>query len=268
MTEEEKKKSRMDKLKERVSGRYPNDTFETDDDYVGRFSDDYDAMEADYNKTKSDLEAANKMNEQIDKLFNSDRRSARFVMDWASGKDPLVELYKRYGDEAVEVLQDPERLEEFKKEREAYLKEITDGEAASQSILDAVEKSMDAIDALEESGEMSKEDIDRALEKYKDMATKYLKGEFGEEELRSVLLMLDHDKHVEEAGAAGELKGKNAKMTEKLRKPTPGDGMPDLDGGGNLPQNDREAPDLGALNRFEGEPDIFARGGERRTVRR
>ena len=97
---------------------------------------------------------------------------------------------------------------------------------------------------------------------------KYLSGEFGKEELQTMLLALDHDKHVSEAGTHGEMRGKNAKITEQLRKPAPGDGMPDLDGGGNLPQNDANSPDLGALNRFEGEPDIFARGGEKRTVRR
>ncbi len=266
--EEKKKKSRLDALRERNTAKYPDETFADDEAHLGRYMDDYDALEAENGKYKTDLEEANKKNKAIDDLFSRDPQSARFMMNWASGKDPLVELYRRYGEDAAEVLKDPDKMEEFAKEREEELKRIADENTNVEETMGKLTASLDALDELSNSGKYKQEDVDRALDKLSELAHKYYSGEFGEEEIIGMLKLLDHDKNVEEAGMAGEVKGKNAQMKERLRKPTKGDGLPDLDGGGNLPSNDVDAPDLGALNRFSGEPDIFARGGEKRTVRR
>ena len=68
---------------------------------------------------------------------------------------------------------------------------------------------------------------------------------------------------VEEAEAVGEVRGRNAKIVEKLRKSNQGDGTANLSGKSSA--NAQTAmPELGAIDRYNGNTNIWERGGEKR----
>ena len=74
---------------------------------------------------------------------------------------------------------------------------------------------------------------------------------------------LNHDIDVETADREGEVRGKNAKIEEKLRKNRKNDGTANLSGKNNT--GSKPMPDLGAIGRYgQGYENIWERGGEKR----
>ena len=76
---------------------------------------------------------------------------------------------------------------------------------------------------------------------------------------------INHDSDVAVAAREGEVKGRNTRIEEKLRKKQRSDGTANLDGKNGGGGKARDMPDLGALNRYDdGGQTIWERGGERR----
>ena len=91
-------------------------------------------------------------------------------------------------------------------------------------------------------------------------------GKFSPETIEMIIKAQHYDNDVAQAGVEGEVRGKNAKVTETLRKPTRGDGTAQLDGKNGGGRRRQSMPDLGAIDRYaDGNMSIFERGGEKRT---
>lgn len=89
-------------------------------------------------------------------------------------------------------------------------------------------------------------------------------GKFTRESIDMAFKAINHDANVEDAAHEGEVRGRNAKIEEKLKKASHGDGTANLNGknSGGKPNN---LPDLGAISRYDGNQSIWERGGEKRT---
>ena len=62
-------------------------------------------------------------------------------------------------------------------------------------------------------------------------------GKFTPETIDMAVKAINHDVDVEDADRAGEVRGRNAKINEKLKKASRGDNLPVLDGAnGNEPK--------------------------------
>ena len=55
-------------------------------------------------------------------------------------------------------------------------------------------------------------------------------GKFTAESIDMAMKAINHDVDVEVAGHEGEVRGKNTRIEEKLRKQQKGDGIPNMDG--------------------------------------
>ena len=55
-------------------------------------------------------------------------------------------------------------------------------------------------------------------------------GKFTADSIDMAMKAINHDVDVEVAGHEGEVRGKNTKIEEKLRKQKKGDGIPNMDG--------------------------------------
>jgi hypothetical protein len=82
-----------------------------------------------------------------------------------------------------------------------------------------------------------------------------------------ILKALNHDADVEDAVREGEVKGRNTRIVEKLRKQKAGDGLPDMAAGGNMETKKPDLPDMGVLNNYGDNAggNIWERGGFKRV---
>ena len=88
-------------------------------------------------------------------------------------------------------------------------------------------------------------------------------GKFSKESIMMARNAINHDTDVEMADREGEVRGKNARIEEKLRAKRKTDGTASLAGKNGAPS---AMPDLGALKSYgSGSKNIWERGGEKRT---
>lgn len=79
------------------------------------------------------------------------------------------------------------------------------------------------------------------------------------------LCAINHDDDVATAAREGEVRGRNTRIEERLRRGQRGDGTASLDGKNGGQSKSRDMPDLGVLNRYDdGGQTIWERGGEKR----
>lgn len=244
-----------EKFAERLKKKYPDMDFTEDEALFGRINqdyDDYDARAAEYqNKEKALLD-----------MFNSDPRSASFLTSWRKGGNPAIELVRMFGDDFVEELKNPEKQEELAKASQEYADRIAKEKDFEAQYQQNIEETLATIKTLQDEG-YSDEQVDAAMEFLVTIMKDGILGKFSRESIEMAFKAINHDAAVEEAAYEGEVRGRNAKIDEKLRKDQRSDGTANLgskNGGGQRMQR----PELGAISRYDNSQTIWERGGEKR----
>ncbi len=223
MAENQKVKTKRDLLLERMRGKYPDKNFDDEEVLSGQISDDYDS----YDKELAELKAREK---EISDLFTTDGRSAQFLLNWKDGADPIVELVKQFGPEA---LQDPDKLAAASKE---YADKVAESQKYDEQYKANMDETLVALDRLQKEDGLTDEDIDKAMAFLVGIMKDGLLGKFSPESIRMALNAINHDNDVDYAMQEGEVKGKNTKINEKLRSMRSGDGMANLAGKNTTPR--------------------------------
>nr|DAE16675.1 MAG TPA: hypothetical protein [Podoviridae sp. ctn7K25] len=257
MAESKEVKTKRELALERMKGKYPDKQFDDDEALFGQINDDYD----DYD---NQIQGYKDREQSFSDLFTSDPRSAKFLTEWRQGKNPAVALVEMFGDDFVEELKDPEKQEEVAEASKAYAESVSKEKDYEEQYNKNIEETRATVEKLQSEEGMSDEEVDAAMEFLITIMKDGILGKFSEESIRMALKAINHDADVDLAGQEGELRGKNAKISEKLRKGRRGDGTASLDGKNGGSGTPRQAPELGALGGFDGR-SIFERGGERRT---
>ncbi len=228
MAENQEVKTKRDLLLERMREKYPDKNFDDDEVLSGQISDDYDS----YDKELGELRDREK---QISDMFTRDGRSAQFLLDWKEGADPFVELVRRFGPEA---LQDPDKLAEASKE---YADKVTEAAKYEEQYNANMDETLATLDGLQKDEGLTDEDIDKAMAFLVGIMKDGLLGKFTPESIHMALNAINHDNDVDNAMQEGEVKGKNTKISEKLRSMRDGDGMANLAGKNSIPQPQNKA---------------------------
>lgn len=223
MAENNEVKSRRDQHLERLRKKYPEKKFEDDEEIYGQISDDYDQYE-------QELEGYKGREKSLSDMFAADPRSAQFLTDMHNGTDPVVGLVRNFGVEIKDVLDDPEMQDKIAEANKEYVERI----ANSKKLDDEYEKNMDVtLDTLRqfqaERG-MSDDQIDKVVDLLLGIVRDGVMGKFSIETLDMACKALNYEADVAAAGEEGEVAGRNAKITEKLRKSNKGDGTAPLGG--------------------------------------
>lgn len=214
-------KSKRDALRERLKKKYPDKNFDDDEEFAGQISDDYDASEKQLGEYKD-------REKQLGDFFDSDPRSAAFLMEWKNGKNPVTALVENFGMDFLEYMDDPEHQEELAKAQKDYLERV----AKEKNLEDEYQKNLDkSLNDLEASG-MDDDEANKGLEKLFEIVNDAIMGKISTETVKLLNNGVSHDDDVAKAGDAGEVRGRNAKITDTLRKGKQGDGTPHLGGGG------------------------------------
>ena len=259
MPEAEKTKSKRDTALERLRGKYPDEAFDDDEQVFGRINDDFDQYD-------SELAGYKEREGKFADMFTSDPRSARLMMGWKDGDDPAIALMRLYGDDIKEALDDPEKQEALAEANKEYMERVAKEKEYEEQYQNNLVESLTALEAAQQEHNISDEQLDQAMQWIIGIAKDAMLGKFAPETIQMAIKAQNYDAAVEQAGTEGEVRGKNTKVKEELRKPTRGDGTAQLDSKNAGRGSKRDMPDLGAMDRYgEGNMSIFERGGEKRT---
>lgn len=254
----EKVKSKRDVLNERLKGKYPEKDFSDDEAFYGQISDDYDEYDKELDKYKAD-------NEAFSAMLDADPRSADFIVSMRNGGDPVVEMIRRFGDEFRDALDDPEKVDAIAEANKEYLDRVRKSKELDEEWEKNIGETKQYLDEAVKNGTMAEEDADDAMELLFTIVHDGIVGKYSPATIEMAVKALHHDVDVEDADRAGEVRGRNAKITEKLRKAGQGDGMAQLDGQNRRGGAGRKMPNLGALDNYdEGNQTIWERGMEKR----
>jgi DNA-directed RNA polymerase subunit N (RpoN/RPB10) len=229
MADNQQTKSNRDRLLERMKGKYPDKSFDDDEALSGQINDDYD----DYDRRISEGQEREKA---FSDLFTSNPKSARLMTDWKDGVDPAVNLVRLYGTDIKEAIDDPDKQEEIAAANKEYMERVAkekDYEAEYQKNLAELPS---VLQAAQQKFNASDDEIDKAMELIMQQAKSAMLGKFEESTIESALKSIRHDGDVETAGSEGEVRGRNTRIEQTLRKPKTGDGTAVLDGKNGSPR--------------------------------
>ncbi len=241
----------------RLKEKYPDREYEDDEALFAQIGDDYD----DYDKQLEEYRGREK---SLTNLFSSNPRSAAFLTDWRNGEDPIVGMIRKYGDDFKAALEDPERQEELAAANKEYAERIAKEKEYEEAYQTNLQESLALIESMKETDGITDADVDDAIGFLIGIMKDAIIGKFTRESLLMALKALRHDNDVEQAEIEGEVRGRNAKIEEKLRKGSRGDGTANLAGKNGGSGSPRQQPDLGAIDRGYGAKSICERGGEKR----
>mgnify|MGYP001637922483 CR=1 FL=1 len=251
-------KSKRDLAMERIKAKYPDKSFDDDEAFFGQINDDYD----DYDKQISESRGRE---EAFSNMFTSNPKSARLMMEWKNGNDPVAALIRIYGKEDIlAAIEDPARLEAIEQANKEFAEKVAKNDEYDAQYEKNLPASIQAIEAWASEKGVSDEDIDDAVTALSKLCGDFILGKITTDSIEMMLKAKNYDADVEQA----EVAGRNAKIEEKLRKGKKGDGTVVLDGK-NGKTNNQPKRDLGALERYDSDSkSIFERGGEKRIQRR
>ena len=209
--------SKKAKIKHRLKGKYPDIDVENEEVLYSKIDDDFDAFD-------SELEAYKSREKTFSDMFTSDPRSATFLMSWKNGGAPVVELVRQFGTDGLkEMIDDPEKLEEIAQANREYLDKVAESKAFEEEYKQNLAASLEAIGKVE--GDDA--EIDEAITWLFKVGRDASKGIVNPEDLRLAIKAMTFDRATADAEYQGEVRGRNAKIEEKMRS-AEGDGMPQL----------------------------------------
>lgn len=255
-------KTKRELMAERLKGGNPDMDFSDDEVLFGRISDDYDEYD---NKIKryQDREKA------FSDMFSKDPRSASFLQNWRNGGDPVVELVRNFGTEIKDAIDDPERQEEMAAANKEFVDRVAENEKLEAEYKQNLAETLATINAFQQEQNLKDEEVDAVMEFLTGIYLDGIVGKFTRETIEMAMKALNHDKDVAAAAHEAEVRGKNATVEEKLRKPgKQGDGLPNLQGKNSGAGRTTKPRNLGALDNFgDNNMTIWERGNEKRIPR-
>lgn len=216
-------KSKRERHIERLHKKYPEKRFEDDEEIYGQISDDYDSYE-------EELEGYKGREKAMSDMFAADPRSAQFLTDMHQGKDPVLGLVRNFGVEVKDVLDDPEMQDKIAEANKEYVERVAKSKQLDEEYDKNMDETLETLRQFQSERGMSDEEIDRVVDFLLGIVRDGVMGKFSAETLDMACKALNHDNDVAVAAEEGEVAGKNARITEKLRKRDKGDGTAPLGG--------------------------------------
>jgi hypothetical protein len=216
-------KSKRDMQLERMRKKYPEKKFEDDEEVYGQIYDDYDQYEQDLDRYKKDEKS-------MAEMFNADPRSGQFLADWHNGKDPVIELVRKFGVEIRDVLDSEEMQEKIAEANKEYVERVAKSKALDEEYSKNMDVTLETLRQFQEEKGMTDEQMDEVVSAMFAVVNDGIVGKFDKSTIELFVNAINHDKDVAVAGEEGMVAGRNAKIVEGLRKSAKGDGTAPLSG--------------------------------------
>lgn len=239
----EEKVSARSKFDERMKTKHPDKQYEDDEQLFAQIGEDYD----DYENRMKEYEGNEK---DLTEMFAKDPKSANFLASWHNGEDPVVYLIRTYGkDNIMDAINDKDRLEELGKANQEYVDRVAKEKDLDTQYETNLAESLKEIDKIQEEKGLDDEAVNDAMQWLIGVVGDAVMGKFAPETIEMALKAINHDNDVAEASTEGEIRGRNAKIEEKLRKRGQGDGVANLTGKNGMeeqPKKNRSIFDIAA----------------------
>lgn len=216
-------KSRRDLHLERLRKKYPEKKFEDDEEIYGQISDDYDQYE-------QELDGYRSREKSLSDMFAADPRSAQFLTDMHNGTDPVLGLVRNFGIEIKDILDDPEMQDKIAEANKDYVERVANSKKLDEEYEKNMNTTLETMRAYQQEKGLTDEQIDEIATLLLGVVRDGVMGKFSREMLEMASKALNYDADIAAAGEEGEVAGRNAKITEKLRKSNKGDGTAPLGG--------------------------------------
>ena len=224
MAEIENVKSKRELLNERMKGKYPDMDFS--DDEVSSLE----TPKEEEKETNMFRQLFMESFEQADEEDESER-----YIGWSEGADPAVELVRQFGTDIKEAIDDPERQEAIAAANKEYLERVAKEKELEETYQANLAESLKNIDELQAKHGLTDEQVDEAMALVLQIANDAVVGKFTPETIEMAMKAINHDVDVDEAALEGEIRGKNTKIEETLKRNEAGDGVAALAGKNNIP---------------------------------
>ena len=243
--------SKRQALEERLRAKYPDNDFTDDESLYGTAVDDLDDYDSKINKYK---EVDSKMSEK----FMNNPALGGMMVDVLGGKDPIVSVIERYGDDLREYLDDPDKREELAEANKKYMERVSQEKELENEYESNLEESVRVAEEVQTNGGYSDDQVNEAFNQILMDAQNAILGKIDAAMLETKLKGLSHDVDVQEATQEAEVRGKNTKIEEKKKSFKGDQDMPAvLQGKASGATNKTANPTLDALDRAVPNMDVF-----------
>lgn len=223
MSENKQVKTNRERYNERLRAKYPDKEFADDEAVFGQINEDYEHYD-------QELAGYQEREKSLSNLFSSNPRSAAFLTDWRKGEDPIVGMIRKYGDYIKAALEDPEKQEALAAASKEYAERVAQEKDFEEQYQKNISESLSTIESIQKEEGIDDTEIDNIMEFLIGIMKDAILGKFSKESILMARKALNHDADVAIADHEGEVRGKNTKIKESLRKSKQGDGMPMLNG--------------------------------------
>ena len=206
--------------------KYPDKKFEDDDEIFSVISDDYDQYEQELNGHRD-------REKTLSDMFAADPRSAQFLSDMYKGNSPWASYIRLFGPELKESLDDPETAKQIAEAESEYVERVAKSKKLEEEYEANMQTTLDNLQKFKDERGMSDDQIDEVVAALVGIVRDGVMGKFAPETLDMIVKAINHDEYVAAAGEEGEVAGRNARITENLRRSKKGDGTIPLDGKNN-----------------------------------
>lgn len=219
-------KTKEDIALERMKAKYPDKDFSDKSLFHSQIVEDFVDGGDRIAKYEEDERA-------LSDMILADPRAAQILVDMRNGKDVATSLVRMFGNEIKDAIDDPERLDEMAEAQKDYMDRVAKEKEYEDIYKGNLEQTLNDIEAVQQEMGLSDEQVDAAMAHLQKIVSDGVMGKFSPESIKMALKAISHDEDVALAAHEGEVKGRNTKIEEKLRKEKKGDGMPTINSKNN-----------------------------------
>ena len=215
-----KRISSREALTEKMARKYPDRTFETDDDFFDALQ-EYDSHLCErYQKLSDDQQ-------KLCSLFMSNPKMGAFIADVVSGEDALVSCVRYFGKDLLESAGDESRLDKLREANEEYLSRINRFSHIEKQMRDNLNNSQGAISRFKESEGMSDNEFTDFIERVYHLCDHVFMGDLNVDVLDLLYKGVNYDSDLSCAEKAAVIRGRNERI-QLEKKHSLGDTLPNL----------------------------------------
>lgn len=219
-------KPKMDIALERMTAKYPDEDFSDKEKFYGKIVEDFVDGEDRIAKYEED-------ERRLSDMMMADPRAAQILVDMSNGADVATSLVRLFGNEIKDAIDDPDRLEEMAEANKEYVERVAKNKQYEEMYKENLEHTIVDIDMVQREMGLSDEQVDKAMALLQSIVSDGVMGKFTPDNIKMALKAISHDEDVALAAEEGEVKGRNTRIEEKLRKSAKGDGMPTINSKNN-----------------------------------
>lgn len=202
----------------------------------------YEAIGREYESNGERLKRFEDESAKLLDLFSNDPMAGELFTMWAKGSNPVLLLVEQYGDDFKAALEDPEMAKAVAESHKKWLERVAENRKLEEQANANLSETFETLSRLQEENGWSDDDTQKIFEQANQIFMDGLVNRIRPETFMMISRAMDFDDAVKEAEIAGEVRGRNAQIDERLRKEKGPVGIPPtLNGsGGGIQEKPRK----------------------------